>query len=469
MGCSDDDNVLPAPTPDPNPDPQEQIATCTIEAPADGAEIDMSGIMQIKGDATVNEGKIVRVEVKVNDKLIKEITEVPFDYGYKFTEDQPEGKMKIELSVEGDRGGKDRKSVTVNLKRPYVPDPKISCTLTAPTEGSVFDMTTPMTISGTAEASDCKIVSVELKVGDRIIPEVTQTPFDYEYTFGEADTEGALKITLTVTGDVEGIVATDELNVMLQRPADTNQFTDARDGHVYKTVVIGNQTWMAENLAYLPQVNNINESSDIDRGKKFYYVLYYNGNDVEAAKATAEYSQHGVLYNWYAAVDAEDFEGTDPNLNPSGLQGACPEGWHLPSKAEWQELEAYVKERIPEVPYKDGEDIEQMGKNVCAALASKDGWIEPDPFFWERYPDFLNGMNDVFGFGAKPAGRYTYTSDGTVETLFIFNRTHAYYWLPTQDNYGGASVYLTNTEYNMKFAKGGFRNSYGQSIRCVKD
>jgi len=73
-------------------------------------------------------------------------------------------------------------------------------------------------------------------------------------------------------------------------------FTDSRDGKTYKTVTIGNQTWMAENLNY--------EAS----GSKCY------GNDPANAK------KYGRLYDWETA------------------KKACPPGWHLPSQAEWQEL-----------------------------------------------------------------------------------------------------------------------------------
>ena len=98
-------------------------------------------------------------------------------------------------------------------------------------------------------------------------------------------------------------------------------FTDARDGKVYKTITIGTQTWMAENLAYLPSVSHSFTSSfDFP----VYYVYGYDGNSVSAAKASANYITYGVLYNWEAA------------------KIACPSGWHLPTDAEWTILENYL-------------------------------------------------------------------------------------------------------------------------------
>jgi uncharacterized protein (TIGR02145 family) len=114
-------------------------------------------------------------------------------------------------------------------------------------------------------------------------------------------------------------------------------FTDYRDGNEYNWVQIGDQVWMAENLAYLPSVNMVADGSHGTAGS-YYYVYGYDGTNVTDAKATANYSTYGVLYNWTAAMDGEASSTT----NPSGVQGVCPTGWHLPSDAEWTELTDYL-------------------------------------------------------------------------------------------------------------------------------
>jgi len=98
---------------------------------------------------------------------------------------------------------------------------------------------------------------------------------------------------------------------------ETGVFTDRRDGKIYKWVKIGTQVWMAENLAYLPDVSPAAEGSDTEPR---YYVLGYNGIYSPAAKASDNFTKYGVLYNWPAA------------------ELACPSGWHLPSDNEWSTL-----------------------------------------------------------------------------------------------------------------------------------
>ena len=79
----------------------------------------------------------------------------------------------------------------------------------------------------------------------------------------------------------------------------TGKMTDARDGKVYKTVIIGTQTWMAENLNY--------ES----------YGWCYDENNSNCKK-------YGPLYKWKTAMEG------------------CPSGWHLPNDAEWSKLIDYL-------------------------------------------------------------------------------------------------------------------------------
>lgn len=115
----------------------------------------------------------------------------------------------------------------------------------------------------------------------------------------------------------------------------TGNFIDPRDGHSYGYNKIGDQYWMCENLSYLPSVSPYADGSAVD---KLYYVNGYDGTIVADAKSNPNYATYGVLYNWPAAMDGH----ASTNDHPSGVQGACPPGWQLPSDAEWEELTNYL-------------------------------------------------------------------------------------------------------------------------------
>ena len=201
--------------------------------------------------------------------------------------------------------------------------------------------------------------------------------------------------------------------------------TDSRDQKVYRTVTIGTQTWMAENLNYADSIKTPSL-----KGKSWCY------GDVAANCDVA-----GRLYTWAAAIDsvklATDAEnpldcGYGKTCGLSGkVQGICPSGWHLPSESEWNTLITKVG-----------------GKDVAGTkLKNQSGWVKNG-----------NG-DDAFGFSALPAGRYQrYGNYGGGGAAFWSSTAYGSYYANYMYLNQGECAYLS---YDDK--------DFGLSVRCLKD
>ena len=149
-------------------------------------------------------------------------------------------------------------------------------------------------------------------------------------------------------------------------------FTDSRDNNVYRTLQLGDQIWMAENLRYLTHVS----PSSSDAGN---WVNGYQGTSVNEAKATDNYSTYGVLYTL------------------SEASGACPTGWHLPSNEDWIIFENYL---IANGYNYDGTTADNK---IAAALASVFGWESSTVMGSVGNSDYPDKKN-ITGFSGIPAG-----------------------------------------------------------------
>ncbi len=196
---------------------------------------------------------------------------------------------------------------------------------------------------------------------------------------------------------------------------------DSRDGKVYKTVAIGEQVWMAENLNFAGA-----DSS-----------FCYNDSSENCEK-------YGRLYAWYEAVisgsaDYEQFlEDCCNGKTDARLQGICPDGWHLPRLEEWLLLNRYSLE---------------LGNDLY-------------PLYAEGYWDFGKNGSDLLGFAALPAGK----RDGGE---FTDVGEAAYFWTPENGSYLNVySVvkmkgffYMNPKSYHMNDE----HYSSALSVRCVKN
>lgn len=184
---------------------------------------------------------------------------------------------------------------------------------------------------------------------------------------------------------------------------------DKRDGKIYRTVRIGSQVWMAENLnyEYIPE-------NDEDSGESW---CYWNSE---------EYcDKYGRLYNWAAANEV------------------CPEGWHLPSNEDWDALLRPMATKVW-----DGGNGETYYDGVDEKLKSTYGWPSGE------------GGGDSYGFSVLPAGN---VAEGSSYGL----GTQAFIW--SSDSFDENDVYdvyidASNEDVWLRYGT----KMYGASVRCLK-
>lgn len=217
------------------------------------------------------------------------------------------------------------------------------------------------------------------------------------------------------------------------------------DGNVYNTVQIGNQCWMKENL----RTARYSDGTSIPLGSDSSTTTGYRYDYTNSA---IPFEQRGYLYNWKAVMR----NSISSETNPSGVQGICPTGWHVPSDAEWAQLTDYVGSQNA---YRCGGSSYYIAK----ALASNTGW-NTSPYSESCTVGDIQGTNNATGFSALPTGYYYgyYNShNGSGGSAYFWSSTtwapYAYVWYRML-GYNGDSV---------------DRNSFymfnGYSVRCLRD
>lgn len=187
---------------------------------------------------------------------------------------------------------------------------------------------------------------------------------------------------------------------------------DTRDGQQYRTVVIGSQTWLAENL------NFRTDSS----------YCYYND--------TADCTKYGRLYKWAAAMGLNDSCNTkscSTQVAPK-MQGACPSGWHVPSDGEWTKL---------------------TDTTLVAATAGTK--LKANSSLW-----YQNTGTDNFGFTVQPAG------DRSSYGWFGYSGSRADFWSASE--YDGTFAWYRSFGYgNSTVGSDNYYKSFAFSLRCLQD
>jgi uncharacterized protein (TIGR02145 family) len=280
--------------------------------------------------------------------------------------------------------------------------------------------------------------------------------YDVTLTFVEQST---LKVTVpkTISGDIKKVscgskrimwdIGADvttlsgrfypELEV---KKADKSIVSDI-DGNTYKTVQIGTQVWMAENLktakyndgTMIPNITDDNLWSNLTSGAWVYFNndASYNNN-------------YGKLYNWYAV-----------SKTTNGKKNICPKGWHVPTDSDWNKLVKFIDsgaDTSMSLAQSPTAGVKLKSKATNTLLYKYIGWNIMTP---------ASPATDDYGFSALPAGLRDQAG------YFSDLRDRVFFWSATDS---GGGPWYRKMENN---ADGFYRDTFwkwgGFSVRCLKD
>jgi uncharacterized protein (TIGR02145 family) len=273
-------------------------------------------------------------------------------------------------------------------------------------------------------AKSLKLIGISLMLCINLTAETTLLVHLTNGTIVQYPTSDLTDITFPVDGVRKMIVNNTSAADVTYTLSDISKLTISYpvtdyDGNTYQTATIGNQIWTAENL----KVTKYRDGSDITyvtaystwRNMTSGAYSYYGNNPSNA-------TTYGVWYNWFAATD---------NTN------IAPEGWHVPTNAEWTELENYLTNN---------------GFNglEAAAIKSTSGWNNSG-----------NGT-DSFGFGALPNGVYYDWGSSSIGST-------SYFWSAIESTSSTAWSRVLNANTSVFELPNQTEKRNGIAIRLLKD
>ena len=219
------------------------------------------------------------------------------------------------------------------------------------------------------------------------------------------------------------------------------EITGSCDGVPYDSIVYGTQEWTVENACHttyrdgtlIPEVTGVDEWRNLTTGAWCYY-----DNDPTKPR----------LYNWYAVMGIHD---TDPNTPNKEF---APEGWHVPSDAEWTTLQNHL------IANGYNYDGTTTGNKIAKAMASTTGW-----YSLTNNPGAIGNnqsLNNSSGFNAFPEG---YRGNNG---LFYIEGSNAFFWSSTENN-TNLAWYRLLYDYNSNLVRSIDSKRFGFSVRFVRD
>jgi len=209
----------------------------------------------------------------------------------------------------------------------------------------------------------------------------------------------------------------------------SDNFTDTRDNKVYATVLIGTQCWMAQNLNVGDRIAGSSDQANNSILEKYCY------NDSES-----NCEVYGGLYQWNEMMQYSTTEG---------VQGICPDGWHIPTDTEWCTLASYLDATVN--CYTIGYNGTDAGGKMKET--GTDHWAEPN-----------TGATNTSGFTALAGGLR-----GTTDP-FWFNEQliTGNWWSSSEQNYSATWFWSMYKDYAYVF-RNPYHKGHGFSVRCVRN
>ena len=210
------------------------------------------------------------------------------------------------------------------------------------------------------------------------------------------------------------------------------------DDNEYETLLLGSQCWMKQNL----RTTHFADGTEIPVGGLSNHSgprRYAPDNNLDT---------YGYLYNWDAAMNGS----TSSSANPSGVQGVCPAGWHLPSDAEWTQLTSFIASNSANV-------CDNNPLYIAKSLVSTEDW---GAGAWGACSSVITNNT---GFSVLPAGTWHvngaagHTGQGYFDGHTIFRTATVY-----EENYVRAREFYTENPYVDATA---IDKTNGLSVRCV--
>jgi uncharacterized protein (TIGR02145 family) len=402
--------------------------TCQIEMGINTEAISRGEVVNIKVSAFDPDGKIKHVILYIDNTAVCTSVNVPFIYAWNTINASP-GNHTISACAT------DIENNTTEIL--------IHCTV----------LENPALYCPPAPAFNAHHLSFLVNSPVLFFDQSTNNPTSRTWDFGDGTTGTGLNPvhtylkagTYSIKLTVSNTYGTDSLTkcnyITISSKADT--VVSDFDGHVYGTVKIGEQLWLKENIKSTHYLNGtpIAEGSnagnlDYDTLSKFHFSYENQESNISA---------YGRLYTWSAVMGG----ALSSNSIPSGVQGICPRGWHVPSDAEWMELELFLGMDPEEVL-----DNKIRGDKEGGMLKEKGTthWMSPN-----------GDASDLYGFAAVPGGERFWSG------VFRDKTRRGCYWTSTKVQHNAAWQRLFYHSHG-KISRSDFsRISVGASVRCIKD